>query len=241
MAHELRFEDVRKRLVDAGGRKTAVFEGLELTVGEGEHLAVVGRSGVGKSTLLRLANRLEEPDGGVIRLGGRPLPELEVTGLRRTVALVCQKPFLFPGSVLDNVTLPDRFRDAAPDGDRAKRLLLLAGLEEELLTREGSALSVGQQQRVCLARALYARPRVLLLDETTSSLDPRLALQVLGALSKLAREEGLTLVHVTHETDKIRLADRVVLLGGGKVAEEGRPTAFLEKPGSEAGLDFLGG
>lgn len=240
MPHDLVFSEVDKTQTDNHSRTQPVFTGLNLTVPEGEHLAVIGGSGVGKTTLLRLANRLDEPDAGCIWFGGQPLHELNVTEHRAAVNLVLQKPCLLATTVLDEATYADLLQDRPPDIERGRELLGLVGIEPALHDRAGPTLSVGQQQRVCLARALYCRPKVLMLDETTSSLDPQLALQVINNLITLCADTKMTLLHVTHEMPKIRLADRVILLEGGRVAESATPARFLERPATEAGRRFLG-
>jgi ABC-type methionine transport system ATPase subunit len=115
----------------------------------------------------------------------------------------------------------------------------MVGIESALFDRSGSALSVGQQQRVCLARALYLRPKVLMMDETTASLDPNLAAQVLANLIDYSKKTGMTLLHVTHQMKKLRLADQVVLLDNGSVAEMGPPSQLLDNPTTENGRKFF--
>ena len=240
MAHELVFDSVTKRAKQNGCADVAVFSGLNLTVPEGEHLAVIGGSGVGKTTLLKLANRLEDPDSGKILFGGQTLNSLDVTRHRRNVSLVLQKPCLFFRKVLENVTYADTLINEEPDISEAGRLLELVGVDPELFERDGNSLSVGQQQRVCLARALYCRPKILMLDETTASLDPMLAIKVLNQLFEISRKTSMTILHVTHDMAKIKLADRVVLLDGGGIAEEGKPKELLKSPSTDAGRNFLG-
>lgn len=240
MAHEIAFENIHKSLSVPNGGAVSIFAGLSLVVPEGAHFAVIGDSGVGKSTLLRLANRLEEPDRGAVKFGNVSLVELEVTDHRRNVAMVTQKACLQGDTVLENVMFPDLLRQKEPDREKAKRVLSIIGIESELFERSGKALSVGQQHRVSLARALYCEPKVLMLDETTSSLDPMLAQMVLTTLMKISKTQGMTILHVTHEMEKIRLADQVVLLADGCVAEIGPPGAFLKSPCTPAGKRFLG-
>ena len=240
MNHDLQFIDVHKNRRQNGGGSVRVFSGLNLTVPAGGHLAVVGGSGVGKTTLLRLANRLDDPDSGTILFAGEDLRSLEVTDHRQSVSLVLQKPCLPSSNLVEAVFYPDILRHRTPDPEFAREQLLFVGIDENLLGRDGTSLSMGQQQRVCLARALYCRPKLLMMDETTSSLDPRLALEVLQRLIERSQQTGMTLLHVTHEMGKIKLADTVVLLGDGGVAERTTPEQFLADPQSEAGRRFLG-
>lgn len=178
---------------------------------------IVGPSGSGKSTLLRLLNRLDDPLSGEIRWRDQPLPALVPQALRRQVATVFQRPPLFPGSVFDN------FRVALPDVDEARGVHVLAhvGLDAALLHRDASALSGGEAQRMCVARALLTRPQVLLADEPTAALDvdARLAIE---ALARQLADEGIAIIWVSHDIDQLRrLADHVTAIVDGEVAAFG--------------------
>jgi ABC-type phosphate transport system ATPase subunit len=189
-----------------------VLRGLDLEIGEGT-TAILGPSGSGKSTLLRLLNRLADPDEGVVRLRGTDVRELDPLALRRRVGLVPQLPAPVPGTVADNVRYGPRLlgRDVDP-----LPLLSLAGLDSGFLDRDASRLSVGEQQRLMLARALALDPEVLLLDEPTAALDEQAKAGVEEALARLA---GVSLVLVTHERAQAeRLAERIVELGEGRLA-----------------------
>jgi len=184
-----------------------VFEGLELALSEGV-TAVVGPSGVGKSTLLRLLNRLADPERGVVRYRGCDVRSLDVLALRREVALVPQLPALLPGSVADNVRYAARVAGRAPE---VAGLLADAALSGDLAEREATALSVGEQQRVMLARALATGPRVLLADEPTAALDEDSRALVERTLLGLSDREDLSIVIVTHDRAQAhRLAESVV-------------------------------
>ena len=164
--------------------------------------AMVGPSGVGKTTLLRLLNRLDDPDDGVVLLDGADLRTYDVLTLRRRVQLVGQVPVTFPGTVAANL--------ASPDG---AGLLDRVGLAASLLTREADRLSVGEAQRMCLARALALGPEVLVLDEPTSALDAASKAGVEQLVRSLA-DGGLTVVMVTHDARQAsHLADTVVEVG----------------------------
>lgn len=175
--------------------------------------ALLGPSGSGKSTLLRLLNRLADPDDGVVRFHDTDVRELDPLELRRRVGLVPQLPAPVPGSVADNVCFGPRLggRDADPE-----RSVRLAGLDPDFLDRDASRLSVGEQQRVMLARALALEPEVLLLDEPTASLDSAATAAVEDALATLP---DVSIVLVTHDAAQAeRLADRTVRLHAGRVA-----------------------
>jgi putative ABC transport system ATP-binding protein len=186
-----------------------VFEALRADLAEGA-TGIVGPSGVGKSTLLRLLNRLADPSAGAIRYRGRDLREHDVLKLRREVGLVPQLPALLEGTVADNVLYGPRL--AKQDADVA-RSLRLAGLDPAFGPRRADALSVGEQQRVMLARTLALQPSVLLLDEPTAALDDTTKAAIEGTLRDLRERLGLSFVLVTHDLDQAaRLADRVLVL-----------------------------
>lgn len=193
-----------------------VFEGLRAGLTDAA-TGIVGPSGVGKSTLLRLLNRLADPATGTIRYRGRDLCEADVLALRRDVGLVPQLPALTEGTVADNVLYGPRLaRRDADVGDS----LRLAGLDPALAPRRADALSVGEQQRVMLARALALRPSVLLLDEPTSALDDTAKAAIEATLRDLRDRLGLSFVLVTHDlAQAARLADRIFVLEHGALRE----------------------
>jgi putative ABC transport system ATP-binding protein len=186
-----------------------VLDGLDLVVEEGA-TAVVGASGAGKSTLLRLLNRLADPQDGVVRYRGRDVRTLDVLALRREVGLVPQLPALLPGSVADNLRYAARLAGREADvGD----LLAAAALRADLAGRDATELSVGEQQRAMLARALATGARVLLLDEPTAALDAGARAIVERTLVDLRARDDLSLVVVTHDRAQAeRLAERVVAI-----------------------------
>jgi putative ABC transport system ATP-binding protein len=182
-------------------------------VGEGA-TAILGPSGSGKSTLLRLLNRLADPDGGSVRFRGTDVRELDPLELRRSAVLVPQLPAPVPGTVADNVRFGPGLLGRRPDPEGYLRM---AGLDGGFADRDAERLSVGEQQRVMLARALALEPDVLLLDEPTAALDDAAKEGVERTLAELGHRSGLSLVVVTHERAQAeRLADRVVRLDGGK-------------------------
>jgi putative ABC transport system ATP-binding protein len=192
--------------VARGGRP--VLRSLSLELPEGA-TAIVGPSGAGKSTLLRLLNRLADPDAGDVAFRGDDVRSLDPLALRREVALVPQLPALLPGTVADNLRFAARLAGREIDGE----VLALAGLDPSYADRAATRLSVGEQQRAMLARALVQRPSVLLLDEPTSALDSAARDAVEATLRRLRDELGLSTVLVTHDAAQAeRLADRTVSL-----------------------------
>lgn len=178
---------------------------------------IVGPSGAGKSTMLRLLNRLEVPSVGTITYCGRPIEELDVTDLRRRVAMLFQRAPVFPGTAMDSL------RIARPDLDRAtaESLMGRAALDPVVLDQDAATLSGGEAQRLSLARALVNDPEVLLADEPTASLD-HAARDALEAQARSLCDGGVPIVWITHDTDQLRrLADRVIVLGGAGVLASG--------------------
>jgi putative ABC transport system ATP-binding protein len=178
--------------------------------------ALVGPSGSGKSTLLRLLNRLADPDRGTVSFRGEDVRAFDVRELRRSACLVPQLPAPLPGTVAENVRYgPSLFGRAVA----VERPLQLAGLTKLYADRDAAQLSVGEQQRVMLARALALEPDVLLLDEPTSALDDYTKGGVERTQAELARESGLSMVLVTHERPRAeRMAGRIVELRKGRIA-----------------------
>ena len=182
-----------------------------------EATAVLGPSGSGKSTLLRLLDRLADPDAGTVRFRGDDLRDLDPLELRRRAVLVPQLPAPLPGTVADNVRYGPKLLGREVD---PTPLLAMAGLDDGFADRDASRLSVGEQQRMMLARALALEPDVLLLDEPTAALDEAAKEGVERTLAHLRGRAGLALVVVTHEAAQARrLADRVVRLAEGRLEE----------------------
>jgi ABC-type methionine transport system ATPase subunit len=187
--------------------------------------SVVGPSGSGKSTLLRLLNRLADPETGTVVYEGKDVRELDPLALRREVSLVPQLPALVEGTVHDNVAYGPRLAGHSFD---ARSCLELAGLDPDFENRDAAKLSVGEQQRVMLARALALEPRVLLLDEPTSALDRAARDAVEGTLRRLRAKTAISLVLVTHDLEQSRrLADHVVQVDAGRVIAQGPAEELL--------------
>jgi len=221
-----------------------VLRGIDLTVREHEAVALIGASGSGKSTLLRCVDLLEEIDDGDVFLDGEPItdPAVDPVSVRRRLGLVFQAYNLFPHmTALQNVMLGERRAHGASRAEaeeRGRALLArfgLAGREDD----RPDNLSGGQQQRIAIARSFAGRPRVLLLDEITSALDPELVGEVLEAVRDL-KGEGMTMLIATHEMTFAReVADQVAFLHDGRIIEQGSPAQVLESPQREETRRFL--
>lgn len=239
MGNKLQLIDVWKSF---GGND--VCRGVDLTVGAGELVCLIGSSGSGKSTILRCINLLEPIDDGQILLDGEDisLPEIDPRLVHRRVGLVFQSFNLFPHmTALENVTLAPRrvlAKPAAQVREEAEALFQRFGLADRM-THYPDQLSGGQQQRVAIIRALAMKPEVMLLDEITSALDPELVGEVLDVVRTL-KSEGMTMVLATHEMAFARdAADRVCFLDQGRVVEEGAPAQMFKDPREARTRAFL--
>ncbi len=205
----------------------AALEHVDLHVRRGEVFGIIGRSGAGKSSLLRLLNRLEAPSNGQVLVDGQDIAALDATqlrGFRRKVAMIFQHfNLLSSATVAENIELPMRMAGVAKAQrrQRVEELLRLVGLADRA-NAYPAQLSGGQKQRVGIARALVLQPQVLLCDEATSALDPQSTQAILALLRDINRRLGLTIVLITHEMEVIRdLCDRVAVLEHGRIVETG--------------------
>jgi polar amino acid transport system ATP-binding protein len=231
-----------------------VLKGVDLEVEAGKVVCIIGASGAGKSTLLRCINHLEQPDQGYVMVGGRLVgfqrigrrlhetKERDLCAVRAGIGMVFQRFNLFQHmTALDNVTLgPVTVGKVAREAarERALALLMRVGLAQKR-DRYPRQLSGGEQQRVAIARALAMEPRVMLFDEPTSALDPELVGEVLNVMRSLAND-GMTMIVVTHEIGFAReVADEVVFMEGGVIAERGPPSEILRNPRHERTREFL--
>jgi polar amino acid transport system ATP-binding protein len=221
-----------------------VLSGVDLAVAEHEVVVLIGASGSGKSTLLRCVSLLEELDDGTVRLDGEDItdPRVDADRVRSRFGVVFQAFNLFPHlSVLDNVTLAPRVVHGVGRGEaeeRAQALLRRVGLADKA-EEYPDRLSGGQQQRVAIVRALANEPRMLLLDEVTSALDPELVGEVLRLVREL-KGQGVTILMATHEMGFARqVADRVVFLDDGRLVEQGPPEQVLVDPRQPRTRQFL--
>ncbi len=221
-----------------------VLQDINLTVGKGEVVVVIGPSGSGKSTLCRAINRLETIESGTIVLDGQPLPEegKPLARLRADVGMVFQAFNLFAHkTVLQNLSLGQvkvRGRRKEDADKRSRELLDRVGVADQA-DKYPAQLSGGQQQRVAIARALAMEPKAMLFDEPTSALDPEMINEVLEVMKQLARD-GMTMIVVTHEMGFARsAANRVVFMADGRIVEDRTPEEFFTNPTSDRAKDFL--
>ena len=220
---------------------TKVLEGIDLEIGAGELFFLLGGSGCGKTTLLRLVAGFHAPDAGSICYGGQDI--LGLPPERRDIGMVFQNYALWPHlSVAENVAFGLEVR-GVPAGERSRRvdealaLVELGGYGQ----RRIGALSGGQQQRVALARAIVVRPKVLLLDEPLSNLDARLRGEMRRTIRRVCKESGVTALYVTHDqAEALSTADRIALLAAGRVEQVGTPRELYERPRTELVARFLG-
>jgi polar amino acid transport system ATP-binding protein len=239
MTSFLEIDEVHKRFDEV-----EVLKGISLVVQQHQVVCLIGASGSGKSTLLRCVNGLETIDGGEIRIEGDPVsgPGVDYVRLRRQIGLVFQSYNLFPHmSVLRNVSLAPMVIGkvaSAPAEELARELLGRVGLEDKAEAYPDQ-LSGGQQQRVAIARAMAIDPKLLLLDEITSALDPELVNEVLRLVRDLA-EQGMTMILATHEMSFARqVATTVCYLHDGQILEMGPPEQIFEDPREKRTQEFL--
>jgi ATP-binding cassette subfamily B protein len=222
------------------GSPALTIDDVDLTIPAGQTVAVVGATGAGKSTLMKLITRFEEPTGGSLRMDGTPVRSIDVFGYRRQLGYVPQDPFLFAGTVSDNIAFGRPSATPAEIETAARRVgahEVIASLPQGYLTpvrNHGTSMSMGQRQLVCLARASLVDPAVLLLDEATAHLDLANEARVQRAMGALA--QGRTTVLIAHRLQTTRQADRVLVLDEGRVVEDGSPRELLGRSGPYADL-----
>jgi len=211
-----------------------VLEDINVKITENEIFTIVGPSGSGKSMFLRTLNRLLEPDSGDIFLDGVSIFTMDPRELRRKVGMVFQIPIIFPGTVEDNILSGPRIWGKEVSGvekmNMVRQSLDSVDLPREYAIRDSSKVSVGEQQRVCIARAIANDPDVILMDEPTASLDPKTTLKIESLIRKLNQELGITFVIITHNIQQARkIGDTTMLMKAGKVLHVDRTEIIFSK------------
>ena len=223
------------------------LSGIDLDIPAGQVVALVGPSGAGKTSLLRLLNRLDDPTSGDVMYNGALIASLPVRELRRRVGFVFQAPVMFAGTVAANLEIARQLGqgDAPSSGQRrtprsAEEALELAGVDRALAPRDAQSLSGGERQRVSIARALMSNPEALLLDEPTSALDPDVADHVMATIHTLAEQLHLTIVMVTHRLAEARIAStHTVFMEAGRIVESGTTDTMFTSPVEARTREYL--
>lgn len=220
-----------------------ILKNINLTIYTNQITSLIGPSGAGKSSLLRLLNRLDDPSAGAIYYDGQPLKDFDVVELRRKVGMVFQIPVMFNDTVAENIKYASRFGKNKKKADKnVIELLDMVGLDPGLAERDALQLSVGQQQRVALARTLYTEPEVLLLDELTAPLDPTTAQEILNLIRNLQTQLGLTIIIITHLLQQARdYSDFTAYLEDGNLVEFNKTEALFSNPEHETVREFIQG
>lgn len=237
------FIDVGVTKLNPADTTMLILDRISFTARKGEITGIIGASGSGKSTLIRLCNRLDDPSEGTILLNGQNIATIDPLLLRRKVAMVLQKPFMFEGTLLENLQRPFLFRGVVPPSAESleiTRVLDLVQLPAKMLDRDARSLSGGEQQRVNLARALVNHPEVLLLDEPTSALDRPSTAHLASTLSNICHHEHLAILVVTHDLYLAEyIVNHLIYLEAGRIVEQGVCTEMLAMPQTTAFSNFL--
>lgn len=228
-------EMVRLEHIEKSFGKNKVLKDVSLSIFRGEFLTVIGRSGCGKTTMLKLINGLLSPDAGKVSVEGKDIAQTNLIALRRRIGYVIQNKGLFPHMTVEkNITYVPRIsgqKDKRANHALALQLLNLVGLEEEMVKRYPAELSGGQQQRVGIARALAAHPHILLMDEPFGALDEITRKAMQREILRLQKELGLTVIFITHDIrEAMYLGDRVLVMDQGEIVQCDTPKVVMEQP-----------
>ncbi len=224
------------REIRKNSRSIKTVDNVSYVFRKGGVYNIVGPSGAGKSSFLRLLNRLDDPVEGEVLFYGKPLASYQPTALRKKVAMLFQTPYLFPGTVKENLEYCCQLKS----DDRAVSYLPRVGLKPEFADKDAESLSVGEKQRVAIARSLILEPDVLLLDEPTSALDPASSKKIEELILTLSADLCLTVVTVTHQPEQaLRLGGETLLLVQGRLVEAGETSEILTEPKTEMARKYI--
>lgn len=236
----IEFDRVSKKYGD-----TVALTDFSLTAPTAKITVLMGLSGSGKTTIIRMVNKMVTPTTGAVSIDGIDVADLDAVKLRRTIGYVMQDVGLLPHkTVLDNVLLIARIagQDAAPARRNATEMLALVGIDEQFFARFPQQLSGGQQQRVGVARALATKPNILLMDEPFGAVDPIVREELQDELCRIQRDLGLTIMFVTHDRhEAVKIADQLVVLSnGGRIEQAGTPKELMARPANDFVRKLLG-
>ena len=241
----MRMEMIRLEHVTKSFGRYKALDDVSIVVEEGEFLTVIGRSGCGKTTMLRMINGLQKPDSGKVYAAGEDVGEADLIRLRRKIGYVIQNKGLFPHMTVEKnfiyVPVISGQKDKRQNRKLAEELIGLVGLEREMLDRYPEELSGGQQQRVGIARALASRPKLLLMDEPFGALDEITKRAMQNELLALQKKLGMTVVFITHDIrEAMKLGDRVLVMEQGKIAQCDTPENVKKNPADEFVKELIG-
>lgn len=241
----MRMEMIRLEHVTKSFGRYKALDDVSIVVEEGEFLTVIGRSGCGKTTMLRMINGLQKPDSGKVYAAGEDVGEADLIRLRRKIGYVIQNKGLFPHMTVEKniiyVSVISGQKDKRQNRKLAEELIGLVGLEREMLDRYPEELSGGQQQRVGIARALASRPKLLLMDEPFGALDEITKRAMQNELLALQKKLGMTVVFITHDIrEAMKLGDRVLVMEQGKIAQCDTPENVKKNPADEFVKELIG-
>ena len=241
----MRMEMIRLEHVTKSFGRYKALDDVSIVVEEGEFLTVIGRSGCGKTTMLRMINGLQKPDSGKVYAAGEDVGEADLIRLRRKIGYVIQNKGLFPHMTVEKniiyVPVISGQKDKRQNRKLAEELIGLVGLEREMLDRYPEELSGGQQQRVGIARALASRPKLLLMDEPFGALDEITKRAMQNELLALQKKLGMTVVFITHDIrEAMKLGDRVLVMEQGKIAQCDTPENVKKNPANEFVKELIG-
>lgn len=241
----MRMEMIRLEHVTKSFGRYKALDDVSIVVEEGEFLTVIGRSGCGKTTMLRMINGLQKPDSGKVYAAGEDVGEADLIRLRRKIGYVIQNKGLFPHMTVEKniiyVPVISGQKDKRQNRKLAEELIGLVGLEREMLDRYPEELSGGQQQRVGIARALASRPKLLLMDEPFGALDEITKRAMQNELLALQKKLGMTVVFITHDIrEAMKLGDRVLVMEQGRIAQCDTPENVKKNPADEFVKELIG-